>query len=406
MKNPNRIYSFMNIHTRDWKMSATLRNGLIATMFLAVSTVSMAAVPEALSRDVVENYSEIVSATYEDALSEARKLHAAIENLIYEPSVESLEVAREAWIAVRIPYLQSEVFRFYEGPIDNENGPEGRLNAWPLDEAYIDYVEGSAHSGIINNTKDYPEISSGLLLNLHEKDGEKNISTGFHAIEFLLWGQDMNQKGPGNRPVEDFTAHPNADRRKAYLMAITELLVGHLEYLVNSWETGVSNNYRDFFTSGDPTDSIRKIFTGLGMMSGFEMSSERLMTAYDVKEQEEEHSCFSDTTHLDIEYDLLGIRNVWLGEYRRLDGTLVKGVGVKDLVASADAGLAMELDAAIQQSYELGKAIPAPFDQAILGEDGSASREAIWNAIRSLESQAGLIARAGKLFEIEIPISE
>lgn len=387
-------------------MNSVLRNVLVITMFLSAPTVLKAAVPEAMARDVVENYSEIVSATYEDALIEARKLHAAVENLIYEPSTETLETAREAWITARKPYLQSEVFRFYEGPIDNENGPEGRLNAWPLDEAYIDYVEGDAASGIINNTKDYPEITSGLLLDLHEMDGEKNISTGFHAIEFLLWGQDMNQNGPGNRPVEDFTSNPNADRRKAYLMAITELLLGHLEYLINSWATGIGDNYRDSFTAGDPTESIRKILTGLGMMSGFEMSSERLLTAYDIKEQEEEHSCFSDTTHIDIEYDLLGIRNVWLGEYRRLNGQVIKSVGVKDLVASVDAALATELDTVVQQSYELGKAIPAPFDQAILGEDGSASRDAIWLTIRSLETQAGLIARAGKLFEIEIPVSE
>ena len=61
--------------------------------------------------------------------------------------------ARKAWLAAREPYGQTEAFRFYGGPIDDAKGPEGRINAWPLDEAYIDSVKGKAGSGIINNRK-------------------------------------------------------------------------------------------------------------------------------------------------------------------------------------------------------------------------------------------------------------
>lgn len=47
-------------------------------------------------------------------------------------------------------------------------------------------------------------ISPQLLAEeLHMLDGvQANVATGYHAIEFLLWGQDLNGTNPGagNRP--------------------------------------------------------------------------------------------------------------------------------------------------------------------------------------------------------------
>ena len=106
---------------------------------------------EVIAAQAVATYSDIAYATYTDSLNTARNLDTAINALVANPTAQTLEAAKMAWLAAREPYLQTEVFRFYGGPIDNDtDGPEGLLNAWPMDEAYVDYVEGDPSAGIIN----------------------------------------------------------------------------------------------------------------------------------------------------------------------------------------------------------------------------------------------------------------
>ena len=132
----------------------------------------------------------------------------AIDRFIDEPTPAHLEAAKRLWLRARDDYGLTEVFRFYDGPIDNpEDGPEGLINAWPLDEAYIDYVEGHPNAGIINKPGGFPVINAELLMSLNEQGGEENVSTGWHAIEPLLWGQDLNKDDPGDRPIEDYTTN-------------------------------------------------------------------------------------------------------------------------------------------------------------------------------------------------------
>ncbi|MEL6349164.1 MAG: imelysin family protein, partial [Myxococcota bacterium] len=152
--------------------------------------------------EAVSTYAEIVRASYEDSVTTAQTLDVALQALVDDPSQPTLDAARQAWLDSREPYLQTEVYRFYDGPIDNPNdGPEGLLNAWPLDEQYIDYVDGDADAGIVNGED---TIDAATLESLNEVGGEKNIATGYHAIEFLLWGQDFNPDGPGIRPHTDY----------------------------------------------------------------------------------------------------------------------------------------------------------------------------------------------------------
>ena len=180
-------------------------------------------------KQVVLNYSNIVHASYVDSLNLAKIMQEKINKFLESPSQKGLDEAKQSWVDSRFPYLQTEVYRFYGGPIDDEDGPEGLLNAWPMDESYVDYVKGSPKSGIINNAEDYPEITQDLLLSLNEKEGEENISCGYHAVEFLLWGQDFNSDGPGNRPFTDYTTAANADRRKEFLKVTVSLLIENLQ---------------------------------------------------------------------------------------------------------------------------------------------------------------------------------
>jgi len=338
-------------------------------------------------KQVVLNYANIVHASYVDSLNLAKNMQETINAFMESPSAESLDKAKQSWIDSRFPYLQTEVYRFYGGPIDDEDGPEGLLNAWPMDESYVDYVKGSPKSGIINNPADYPEITQELLLSLNEKEGEENISCGYHAIEFLLWGQDFNSDGPGNRPFTDYTTAANADRRKEFLKVTVNLLIENLQSLVDDWAPD-QTNYRNDFVNSQPKESFQKILMGMTLLAGFELAGERILVAYESKAQEDEHSCFSDTTHNDSIYDIVGIKNVWTGKYTRADGSIIEGPGIRNFALSIDADLTEKIDNSLKLALKTSMEIPRPFDQAILAEKGSDTSNSIISLVEELENTA------------------
>jgi putative iron-regulated protein len=311
-----------------------------------------------------------------------------------------MKSARQAWLDARVPYLQSEAFRFYDGPIDQV---EGFVNAWPLDENYVDYVQGNPRAGIINAVEQYPSISRELILSLNEKEGEKSISTGFHAIEFLLWGQDLNPDGPGNRSWRDYTdGAKNWERRRQYLQIAADLLVEHLQSVADSWVDGRKDNYRAQFQQLDPDTALARILKGIGALSGPELAGERMTVPYETKEQEDEHSCFSDNTVNDIIYDAIGIQNVYLGRYTARSGCKVQGPGLHDLLKRVDPSFAEKLAAQVETAVALARSIPPPFDQAILGNDTKPGRVAVKKSINAFQNQSDLIAQSATVLGIKL----
>jgi len=354
--------------------------------------------------DAVATYAEIVEASYADSVSTAEVMNTALAALVAGPSQGTLSAAREAWLDSREPYLQTEVYRFYDGPIDNpDDGPEGLLNAWPLDENYIDYTADDPDAGIINGSE---AISGSSLEGLNEVGGEANVATGYHAIEFLLWGQDSSATGPGDRPHTDYVADgsgtaTNQDRRGEYLMVAGELLIDHLEQVHSEWEVGAG--YRAGFEA-NPEDAFAKALTGMIILSGFETGGERLQAALDSGSQEDEHSCFSDNTHRDMIQDVQGVLNVWQGSYTRTDGSEVTGVSIRDVVTEVDAQLAADLDAQIVETLALANALQTPFDQEIApGSDGNARVEAL---IAGLRAQEELLFEVFSTFGLSVTIPE
>ena len=352
-------------------------------------------------KQVVLNYSNIVHASYVDSMNLAKNMQEKINNFLEAPSQKGLDDAKQSWIDSRFPYLQTEVYRFYGGPIDDEDGPEGLLNAWPMDESYVDYVKGSPKSGIINNTEKYPEITQELLLSLNEKEGEENISCGYHAIEFLLWGQDFNSDGPGNRPFTDYTTAANAERRKEFLKVTVNLLIENLQSLVNDWAPD-QKNYRNDFVNSQPKESFQKILMGMTLLAGFELAGERILVAYESKAQEDEHSCFSDTTHNDSIYDIIGIKNVWTGKYTRADGSIIEGPGIRNFALSIDTDLSEKIDNSLKLALKTSMEIPKPFDQAILAEKGSDTSNSIMSLVEELENTADSFVAMAKKSGVEV----
>lgn len=356
--------------------------------------------------EAMQNYARIVEASYVDSLTGAQMLDQKVKAFVALPSEQSLGQAREAWLASREPFLQTEVYRFYDGPIDREpDGPEGLINAWPLDENYIDYVVGNPNAGIVNNPAQV--ISEANLLALNEQGKPENIATGFHAVEFLLWGQDVDPNGPGNRPFTDFVdpangGRANYDRRGLYLTTVSGMLVKHIDMMVKAWAPNVPTNYRTQFLAMTPKEQLEKVLAGMIILSGFETGGERIRTALDSKDQEDEHSCFSDNTHRDMVQDVQGILNVWRGSYRQLNGTEIKGPGVYDVVKAQDLALANQVDAAIVASHQAALALVPPFDQEIVDSNpaGRARVEALETALRAQER---LLSTVFTTFGLAVP---
>ena len=358
---------------------------------------------EVSRQDAVATYAAGVHSAYASSLYSAEAMDAAIDAFLASPSEATLEAARQAWLVARVDYGPTEVFRFYGGPIDDEEtGTEGLINAWPLDEAYIDYVEGNPDAGIVNDPSGHPEITADLIVALNEVGGEANVSTGWHAIEFLLWGQDLDEDGPGDRPASDYTTASNADRRAQYLKVASDQLVVHLQELVDAWAPGRSN-YRASFEALDPDEALRLAFTGIGEMSRGELAGERMTVAYEARSQEDEHSCFSDNTTVDIIGNAVGVEMVLLGSY---PGG-VSGPGLLDVIASEDAELAHQLRSEVSTSVNNARLIPAPFDQHLRDgvSDNDPGRAQVLRTIEALETQTDTIVAAAEKLGITINVS-
>ena len=148
--------------------------------------------------------------SYDASIASAEQVQAAVAAFVAAPTAETLAAAKQAWLTARDDYLPTEAFRLYGGPIDNpKTGLEGQINAWPLDEAYIDGVADDPEVGHRQQRRPTTRRSpSDVLVEANEEGGETNISTGWHAIEFLLWGQDTDRRPA--RPASGDRLHHRA----------------------------------------------------------------------------------------------------------------------------------------------------------------------------------------------------
>ena len=390
---------------------------LLATS--AVLAISVTASVAADNAAVLDTYANIAEAGYADSLATAKVLQAAVNELVANPSEETLAAARAAWLDARVPYQQTEVFRFGNAIVDDW---EGLVNAWPLDEGLIDYVDASyggptdenefAALNVIANPTftvagvdiDATNITPELIADsLNEADGiETNVARGYHAIEFLLWGQDLNgtEAGAGDRPYTDYAAgddctNGNCDRRGDYLIAATDLLVSDLEFITAAW--AAEGEARAELTA-DENAGIIAILTGMGSLSYGEQAGERMRLGLMLNDPEEEHDCFSDNTHNSHYYDGLGVQNVYLGSYTRVDGTVVSGASLSDLVAAANPELDAELTAKLETTVAaLGDIVEAAengFSYDMMLERGNAEGEAlVMGAVNGLIDQTRSIEK-------------
>ena len=306
---------------------------------------------------------------------------------------------------------------------------EGKVNAWPLDEGLIDYVDAGygvesdenalytanviANSTLTIDGKpvDASHLSPAFLANTLQEAGgiEANVATGYHAIEFLLWGQDLNGSGPGagSRPHTDFLpagcTHGHCERRRQYLASATELLVTDLEEMVANWQAeGAALKALD---QAGPRKSLSIMLTGMGSLSYGELAGERMKLGLLLHDPEEEHDCFSDNTHNSHLYDAIGIQNIFNGTYARTDGTTLNGPSLQDLIQARDPKVAAELEtnlaatvAAMRTMAQRAETVEA-YDQMI-GEGNREGNAVVQAAIDALIAQTKSIERAIAVLEL------
>lgn len=371
--------------------------------FLLLSIISSKLSAKTVSvEDVVLNYQNLVFVSYEASLSDAQKLDKAIHVFLNTPSEKNLNLARYAWKNARASYMQTEAFRFYEGPIDyvenetGEEGPEGRINAWPLNENFIDYVKGQPKSGLIFNTSVL--ITKETIKGKDQVSDEADVTTGFHAIEFLLWGQDFSDSQPGQRSFKDFVgSNEIIKRRGQYLKEVSALLVEDLDFLVNAWHLENSEGYGVVFTEANVKESLENIFRGIITLAEYELAYERFKTALSSGDQEDEQSCFSDTTYYDFLHDIKGIQNVYYG-----DAFSHTGVGLDQLIRQKDPKLAQEMGEQLNKTYSLFYKIDQPFDLFLKNINNKENKDKSKEAFEALIELGDILKKAAKLFDITI----
>ncbi|MCS0501846.1 imelysin family protein [Ancylobacter mangrovi] len=381
--------------------------------------------------DIVVNYADIAEAMYGDSLTTAQTLQTAVDAFLAAPTEANLDKAKAAWKAARVPYQQSEGYRFGNAIVDDW---EGRVNAWPLDEGLIDYVDKSYGdssdenplytANVIANTQirvgkttiDATTITPEVIDSLQEAGGvESNVAIGYHAIEFLLWGQDLNGTGPGagKRPATDYDTknctHGHCDRRAAYLKSATDLLVSDLTDMHNWW--GKDGKARAAVMEQDDNAALGTILTGLGSLSYGELAGERMKLGLILHDPEEEHDCFSDNTYNSHYYDELGIASIYRGKYTRVDGSVVEGASVAGYAAAKAPKAADEAKTKVDAALAALKAIKDEGDSGkeaydqMIGEGNVEGNALVQKGVDSLVAQArafeGVVAALGLQIKVE-----
>ena len=359
-----------------------LRRVLCLVSLVACVSCGGPSEPDPPAEAVLASYAGLASQFYRDSLESARRLQEAVSVFVEDPLVETLESARESWVEARLDYGRTEALRFASGPIDGPGGPEALLNAWPLDESYIDGVPGAEDGGFLQDPDRVPILDADALIALNERGGEENVATGWHAIEFMLWGQDRSVDGPGERSVEDFVDARHAERRRAFLKVTTDLLLTHLEWLDDQWREATGGYRRELVATGG-VDELRRIFSGLVEMTRGEIAGERLVVPYETRSQEDEQSCFSDTTTNDLVANIEGVAAVLM------QGATPGAPSLLDFLEGRGADLA-QVSATIQAARSAVGTIPGPLDASLGPEvpDSAPGRVAMAGAIERLEDLA------------------
>lgn len=222
--------------------------------------------PEVIDEEAAEALSRSLWQTGEAQLADVRAaveaLNRAVATLLERPSDDHLEAAKLAWLdahrefAAALPYIQL-------GFAPAEIREQGRklvlaLDSWPAQPGYLDTVPGYSDSGIVNDTA--IELTLTNLRHQHRLTANEEASTGFHAMEVMLWGPT------GERTAEEFVAvdegeKPQAlavNRRRQLTGLIGEAMNEDANDLAQRWPYS-ANDLSRYFLALAPTERLQQV---------------------------------------------------------------------------------------------------------------------------------------------------
>lgn len=359
---------------------------------------------------------------YGDALTSAKALKRAIYEFLANPSSKTHQQAKSTYRQARVAYQQTEAFRFAHPEVDEL---EGRVNAWPLDEGFIDYVaksyaaEGEFAGAYLmaqnflklgTKTLSLTTFDTATLRALHEFAGsESNVATGYHAIEFLLWGQDLSgaAHGAGKRSFTDYMVSSctvgHCQRRKDYLLAVTNLLVADIAEMAELFDTYGAVTKRLLAT--DDQTLFHQVIEGLASFTYGELAGERMQLGLLLGDPEEEHDCFSDLTHLSHYYNVVGIHNIYFGTFTDLAGKTTQGASLAEYVRRKNPELATKLEVAFTATLARARVIydaaerssqPMSYDMMLLPENAASGGQLVQGLVDALKVKTDYLLAVGK----------
>ena len=313
------------------------------------------ALPDDQVRPVVAHVADaVIGPTYGDLAREAAGLEAAVEALRAAPTEAGLEAARAAWRRTRTPWEKAEAFLF--GPVDL-GLYDPTLDTWPLNVVDLEALLAS----------DAPLTDESL-------EAVAFALRGFHAMEYLLWGEG------GDRTAASLT-----DRELAYLAVLAREAARAGASLHADWTRpgGYADVLRAAGTGPDAvyptvTDALYELLMGLLFIAD-EVQAEKLGVPLDAGTGLFAESRFSGASMADVRDNLLGMALVYTGG--------PEGGGLQALVGAVapafDARFRAELEAALQAA----DAVPVPLRDAVEAhpEAVAAAQAAVVALVRTLE---------------------
>ncbi|RDV37178.1 peptidase M75 [Bradymonadaceae bacterium TMQ3] len=309
---------------------------------------------------LIDTADQVIVPTYELLNTRASALVVAVDAFVLAPTDITLEAAQDAWKATREPWEQSEGFLF--GPVDAA-GIDPALDSWPVEKAELDGVLASDD-----------ELTETYVASL---DVNKK---GFHAVEYLLFGQSSTKS------AADFT-----EREFDYLVASANELQANTEYLADAWTEGVDGQpaYRDIFVSaGDADNAVypsraaaaQEIVEGLvGILD--EVANGKIGDPYTEQDTLLVESQFAFNSLSDFKDNMRSVQNAYLG---RVEAASTSGSGLTVFVSAKDSELDDKVKVEIQATIDALDQIAEPFRDSITDEAQATHIEAAQAAILQL----------------------
>jgi putative iron-regulated protein len=206
----------------------------------------------ASAKEIALEYVQQIDTDFKQAGIEIEKFQSSIATLTDQTNIENLNLSKQAWLNAHSAYELTTLHRYYATQLMGEQDSlvlmqlQYQINHWPIVPGYIDYVDGYPDSGIVHDIN--VNLNADSLREQHGFFDVSEVTLGFHAIEFLLWGYDADSVA---RPATDFDAvleltpkeiesgytleQLSNNRRRLFLSVVVDTLVKDFLALQSLW---------------------------------------------------------------------------------------------------------------------------------------------------------------------------